>query len=254
MPKETSRHALTKGKRPATCFPSLYAPAEQALRLPRPPHSPQKAETSATLVATLVVGVLLVAALNSTLQAQSLNLLTNENFDIDTTGWTVQGGAWNTDSADGSPFSGSVYYNQPGASGGGLFQCVQIHEPGDYEAYVRFRARAGGTTTANQPSRLLVFRFGGTDCATDQLDTESFHLGDSAFPGVFDTSDQWVPTGGAFDLTAEVQSALIYAVAAGGCNGLCETWIDQAVLRLYEPIFLDGFESANVQAWSSIAP
>lgn len=183
--------------------------------------------------------------------AHGQNLVSNAGFDTDVGGWSALSDstlAWDSLDAAGDPLSGSALVTNVSADpndGTGAAQCINgLAGEQDYGISAEVNIPSGQLDTGH--GYLLVQWYSGAGCSG------FVGLSDSS-PIFSTTADVWVTSSNLVQSPAGTQSGrLRLSVWKNEAGGSLDAHFDNA--RFEPAIFVDGFESGNVTAWSSSAP
>ncbi len=179
------------------------------------------------------------------------NLVSNSSFDTDVMGWTALFGAslmWDPLDADGDPLSGSslvTNIDPDPYDGNGAAQCIDgLNGERTYGFSADINIPGGQIETGH--AYLLIQWYSGAGC--------SGAIGLAESPQVTSaTTDAWVTSSHLAQSPAGTQSGRIrLSVLKIEAGGSLDAHFDNAWLEA--AIFVDGFESGGLTAWSSSVP
>jgi hypothetical protein len=181
------------------------------------------------------------------------NLVSNPDFDTDLTAWNPLSGAlqmWDPLDADSDPLSGSALVTNidPDPNdGSGSAQCID-GLVGDwlYDVSAEFYIPSGQVETGH--AYLLVQFYTGTGCSS--------FIGFADTDPVFSTTtDVWVARTRRVWAPAGTQSArLRLSVWKNEAGGSLDAHFDNVGFESAALVFIDGFESGDVSAWTWSTP
>lgn len=198
------------------------------------------------------VSALFLAAVFVTQFASGQVVVSNPGFDADVIGWNAFAEAsivWSPLDALASPSSGSglVTNMSPTAlDATGARQCLEgVTGLADYLISANVLVPGGQSETGY--TYLVVQWYDGLSCA-------GANLGFSLSPGVLNpTVDVWYRDWGTVEAPSAAQSArLLLMVLKHQDIGTLDAHYDN--VEFIEIIFVDGFESGDTTAWSSVSP
>lgn len=198
------------------------------------------------------VSALFLAAVFVTQFASGQVVVSNPGFDADVIGWNAFAEAsivWSPLDALASPSSGSglvTNMSTTALDATGARQCLEgVTGLADYLISANVLVPGGQSETGY--TYLVVQWYDGLSCA-------GANLGFSLSPGVLNpTVDVWYRDWGTVEAPSAAQSArLLLMVLKHQDIGTLDAHYDN--VGFIEIIFVDGFESGDTTAWSSVSP
>jgi len=198
------------------------------------------------------VSALFLAAVFVTQFASGQVVVSNPGFDVDVIGWNAFAEAsivWSPLDALASPSSGSglvTNMSTTALDATGARQCLEgVTGLADYLISANVLVPGGQSETGY--TYLVVQWYDGLSCA-------GANLGFSLSPGVLNpTVDVWYRDWGTVEAPSAAQSArLLLMVLKHQDIGTLDAHYDN--VGFIEIIFVDGFESGDTTAWSSVSP
>lgn len=198
------------------------------------------------------VSALFLVAVFVTHFASGQVVVSNPGFDVDVIGWNTFPEAsivWSPLDAHASPGSGSglvTNMSTTALDATGVRQCLDgVAGPAEYLIAANVLVPGGQSETGY--TYLVVQWYDGLSC----IGTE---LGSDFSPGVLNpTADVWYRDWGTVEAPSAAQSArLLLMVLKHQDIGTLDAHFDN--VGFIEIIFVDGFESGDTLAWSSVSP
>jgi len=180
------------------------------------------------------LGILVLIVIASQSMASPLDLVVNSGFDVDLSGWTVEGVTWSPEDVDGDPQSGSAFLARS------LIQCVDVEALAAVDQKVKIRY----ATPPQQDDAMLLRVFWFTD---GLCDFNNPILGQDSTTLILDDTD-WHE----FSVSRQVppianRGALQVVALPSTSNPMIH--VDDARLDPSGSLFCDGFESGDTSAW-----
>ena len=159
---------------------------------------------------------LCIASLGAAPAVRGANLLSNPNFDTDSTGWFGDGTAvfeWTSEDQGGNSASGSAHATNPGPGLATIdHQCIPIEGATTYATHAWVRINAGNSNT-----RLLLATYSNPNC------DYSGYLGSQSASSDAQGTQQWERIAGQVTTPPSAQSAIVSCSFGGGAiNGRCD--------------------------------
>ncbi len=183
--------------------------------------------------------ILLIAMTAGSASAQQPNVVSNSDFDVDLSDWTIEKGpaVWSSEDADGDPGSGSALLDAE-SSAVYLSQCVAVEADESYQERVKVRYVA---PEQDDELQLRIFWIAAELCDLDSI------VG--LVSGTLIPQDAEWRERAFVHLVAppDAVTALVDVVALNS-GGLGLLHVDDFRL-IPGSIFSDGFESGDTSAW-----